>query len=134
MNLFQLAVTLNRHSLYYLPQAFRGRKFVYPVCIHPTQCLGQVQVHAYPRGVWCGSQGPSPPPNLLEEVEDGGAGGRVLHSTLPQRSRGHLGRPTVPHHFQCGSGCSGLSLGIPCGGTGGRRQQQERWRWVTDCG
>ena len=73
----------------------------------------------YPGGIWRGSQGHAPPPQVLVEAEDGGAGGRVLRITLPQIERSHPGRPTVAHHFQCGSGRSGLPLGIPGSGIGG---------------
>ena len=79
-----------------------------------------------------GSQGPLPSLKVLGEVEDGGTGGRVLRSTLPQRERGHPGRPTVAHHFQCGDGRSGLSLGIPGGVTGRGRYQWGRKRRGTD--
>ena len=71
------------------------------------QRLGQVQVTGYPIGIFHGSQGPSPPPEVLVEVEDGGAGERVIHITLPQRDRGRPGRTTIAHHFQCGGGISG---------------------------
>ena len=74
----------------------------------------------YPEGLLCGSQGPSPPPKVLGEAEDGGAGGRVLRSTLPRRERGYPGQPTFTHNFQCGVILGGLPLEIPAGGgTGG---------------
>ena len=77
----------------------------------------------YPGGIWRGSQGPSPPLKVLGEAEDGGAGKRVLCITPLRRERGHPGRPTVAHCFQCGGGRDGLTLEIPGGGTGGGRYQ-----------
>ena len=42
------------------------------------RCLGQIQVPGYHGGLWCGVQGPSPPPAVLGESEDGGKGVRLL--------------------------------------------------------
>ena len=53
----------------------------------------------YPGGIWHGDQGPLPPPKVLKEAEDDGAGGWVLRGTLLQRERGHPERPTVTHYF-----------------------------------
>ena len=54
----------------------------------------------YPGGIWCGAQGPSPPPKVLGEAEDGGTGGRLLRSTLPRREIGVAqGDPLLPTTF-----------------------------------
>ena len=74
----------------------------------------------YPEGLWRGSQGPSPPPTVLDKAEDGGKGGRVIRCTLPQREGCYPGQPTVSHHFQCDGRRGGSPLGIPSdGGTEG---------------
>ena len=77
----------------------------------------------YPVGLWRGAQVHLPPPTVLVEAEYGGAGRRVIRSTLPRRERGYPGQPTVSHHFQCGGRRGGFPLGIPSGGrTGGGRK------------
>ena len=70
----------------------------------------------------CQIQVPSHPPRVLGEAEYGGAGRRLIQSTLLWRERGHPGRPTGAHHFQCVGGHGGSPLVIPAGGgTGGGR-------------
>ena len=52
----------------------------------PTQgirCLGHAQVPGHPGGIFCRSQVPPPPPQIMGEALDGGVGGGVLSSTLP---------------------------------------------------
>ena len=74
--------------------------------------LGQVQVPGDPGEIWRGSQGPPPPPQVLGEAPDGGAGGEVLGITLPWGERHGAGRPTFDYHIKCGGGCSCQTLGI----------------------
>ena len=76
-------------------------------------------------GIWHGSQVPPPPLQVLGEAEDGGADGKVIWITLPQRERRHSGRPNVAHHLQCGGGRGGPPLGILGGGTGGGGSSDE---------
>ena len=77
---------------------------------------GQVQVPGYPGGIWFGSQGPLPPPQVLVESSDGGAGGRVIRITFLWGERRGAGGPAVAQHLQCCGLRSGLPLEIPDGG------------------
>ena len=65
-----------------------------------------------PGVIWCGSQGPLPPPQVLGESPDGGKVSRVLQRTLPWGERCDGGVPAVSHHLQCGGGHSGPPMGI----------------------
>ena len=74
--------------------------------------LGQVQVSVHLGGVWSGSQGPLPPPQVLREASDGGAGGRVICRTLKRWDSHDTGVTTVTHQLECGGGHSGPPLGV----------------------
>ena len=82
------------------------------------QCLGQVQVSGYSGGIWCRSQGPPTPTQVLRAASYGGVGGRVLWRTLPRRERRNTRGSTVSHHLQCGGGHDGPPLGVLGDGTG----------------
>ena len=99
-----------------------------PVSAQGIRHIGQVQVPGYPRGIWCESQGPPPPPQVLEEATYDGTGRRVLWGTLPQGESWDGGGPTFSYHLQRGGGCIGLSLVIPGGGRGWVRQQGQQQR------
>ena len=78
----------------------------------------------YPGRLWCGTQGPSPPPIVLGEADDVDDIDRVLRCTLLRRERGYPGQPTVVHHFKFGGRRGGSPLGISAGeGTGGGREK-----------
>ena len=59
-----------------------------PIPAQFLRFLGQFQEPGYPGGLWCGAQVLSPTPTVSDEAEEGGAGGRVLQSTLLRRDRG----------------------------------------------
>ena len=57
-------------------------------------------MHAYPGGLWRGSQGTSPPLKVLDKGEDGEEGGRVLQCTLLWREKTVTqGNPVLPTIF-----------------------------------
>ena len=59
--------------------------------------LGQVQVPGDPGGIWRGSQGSLPLPQVLGEAKDGGAHGRVLQRTPLRGERRDTGVPGFSH-------------------------------------
>ena len=63
-------------------------------------------------GVLHGSQGPTPPPQVLVDTSYCSAGGGVLMRTLLWRERCDAGGATVAHHIKCYGGRSVPPLGI----------------------
>ena len=88
--------------------------------------LRQVQVPGDTVRIWSESQVPTPPPQVLWATSDGGAGGGLLHRTLPRGERHHTGVSTVSHHIKCGGVHVSPPLGFLGGGTGGGGKQ--RWQ------
>ena len=72
--------------------------------------LVQVQEPEYLGGIWSGTTGETDASGVLEQIHDGGKGGRVLRDWIQGREGRDTGRPTVTHHLQCGGGCGGPPL------------------------
>ena len=72
-----------------------------------------------PEVIWCGTQGPLPPLQVLGAASDGGVGERVVRIILTLRKRRDTGGPTFTNHIQCGGGCGGPPLGVIVSVTGG---------------
>ena len=101
-----------------------------PVCDIPGPAqgvwlLGQVQVHLYPGRLRHGPPSLSAPPELLEEANYGGKGGRILRDGVSGIFQSDAGKPALPHHIQCGGGSGGAALGD--GDGGGRRRAGQEW-------
>ena len=85
--------------------------------------LGQIQVSGDPGVIWHGFHGLLPPPHVLGETPDGGAGRGIIQTTLQRRDKHDAGEPTVAHHIQCVGERSVPPLGIICGGMSWGRQK-----------
>ena len=55
--------------------------------------------------------GPLASPDILEVVDDGSKGGRLLQDSALESAWSTIGRSAIPHHFYCGGGCDGDKLG-----------------------
>ena len=57
--------------------------------------------------------------SLLGAPHHGGLGGSILQHPVQRLPYDHSGKPTLPHNFQYGGGCSEQALGDSGGGGGG---------------
>ena len=73
--------------------------------------LGQVQVPGYLGRLHHGPPIMSAPPDVLETVDAGGKGGRLLRDGVSGILWSDTGRSALLHHIQCGGGCGGETLG-----------------------
>ena len=64
-------------------------------------------------------------PEILDSADDGSEGGQVLRGVVYGGFGCDSGRPAISHHFQCGGGCGGASLGVRDGG--GRVMSGQAW-------
>ena len=80
--------------------------------------LGQVQEPGYLGEIRGGTTGNTDAAGVLEQIHNGGKGGRALRDQIQGKEERDTGRPNVTHHLQCGGGCGGPPLGHSSSGGG----------------